>query len=93
MHYLELDAEGRLAGVFPLEEEISNTEFYDGTLLLVPSDTFFPPAGSFSSEWLAFSEAVELSSSVHVYQLTGVSPATPELGTNNGGGNCHVQRL
>lgn len=43
MHYLELDAEGRFVGVFPLEQEIANTEFYDGTLLLVPATMDFPP--------------------------------------------------
>ena len=31
MHYLELDAEGCLVGVFPLEQEIANPDFYDGT--------------------------------------------------------------
>jgi hypothetical protein len=46
MHYLELDAKGRLTGVYPLVQEIANTEFYDGTLLPVPSDITFPPVGS-----------------------------------------------
>lgn len=27
MHYLELDAKGRLTGVYPLVQEIANTEF------------------------------------------------------------------
>lgn len=93
MHYLELDAEGRFAGVFPLEQEIANTEFYDGTLLPVPSGVSFPPSGAFSMEWLAVSDRVTVSSFVHIYRLTGISPASPELGTDNGCGDCHVQRL
>lgn len=36
MHYAELDDRGVLAGVFPLEEEVAGTEFYDGILIPVP---------------------------------------------------------
>ncbi|MCD7848817.1 MAG: hypothetical protein LUH63_03185 [Parabacteroides sp.] len=36
MHYAELDDRGVLVGVFPLEEEIAGTEFYDGILIPVP---------------------------------------------------------
>lgn len=94
MHYLELDAEGRLVGVFPLEQEIAHTEFYDGTILPVPSDVTFPPAGiSSPAGWLAVADSVTVSSFVHVYRLTGISPAASELGTDNGSGNCHIQRL
>ena len=35
MHYVELDDKGVLTGVFPLEEEIAGTEFYDGILFPV----------------------------------------------------------
>ena len=35
MHYVELDDEGCLAGVYPLEGEIAGTEFYDGVLFPV----------------------------------------------------------
>ena len=37
MHYAELDDRGVLAGVFPLEEEIAGTEFYDGILIPGPA--------------------------------------------------------
>ena len=93
MHYLELDAEGCLVGVFPLEQEIANTEFYDGTLILVPLETDYPPSGAFSTEWLTVSDSVVVSSPVNVYRLAGVSPATSELGADHGCGDCHVQRL
>ncbi|MCD8268654.1 MAG: hypothetical protein LUD46_09520 [Parabacteroides sp.] len=94
MHYLELDAEGRFVGVFPLEQEIANTEFYDGTLLFVPATMDFPPAGMQSlSEWLAVTDPVTEPSLVHIYRLIGISPSTPEFGTDNGGRDCHIQRL
>lgn len=94
MHYLEIDADGRLTGIFPLEQEIANTEFYDGVLLPVPVGTDFPPAGiALPSAWLMLSEAVTELSEVNIYRLTGISPAASELGTNYSGCDCHVQRL
>ena len=33
-HYVELDDENRLLGVFPLNKEIANTLFYNGILML-----------------------------------------------------------
>ena len=35
LHYVELNDNGVLAGIFPLEGEIAGTEFYDGILILV----------------------------------------------------------
>jgi hypothetical protein len=35
-HYVELDDENRLLGVFPLEREIEGTVFYSGVLYLSP---------------------------------------------------------
>lgn len=32
LHYVELNDNGVLAGIFPLEGEIAGTEFYDGIL-------------------------------------------------------------
>ena len=37
-HYVELDDENRLLGVFPLEREIANTVFYNGILLIHPGN-------------------------------------------------------
>lgn len=36
LHYVELNDNGVLAGIFPLEGEIAGTEFYDGILNLFP---------------------------------------------------------
>lgn len=94
MHYLELNAEGYITGIFPLDQEIANTEFYNGTLLPVPACQTFPPAGISSlTEWLAVADSVTENSLVHVYRLTGISPSTSELSTNNGSCDCHIQRL
>jgi hypothetical protein len=35
LHYVELDDENHLLGIFPLKEEIANTEFYTGVLIQV----------------------------------------------------------
>lgn len=37
MHYVELDENGFLAGVFPLDGEMAGTEFYDGIVIPVSS--------------------------------------------------------
>lgn len=35
MHYVELDDAGCLVGIYPLEDEVAGTEFYDGILFPV----------------------------------------------------------
>ena len=35
MHYIELDDNGAFHGVYPLNEEIAGTAFYDGVLVPV----------------------------------------------------------
>ena len=42
LHYVELNDNGVLAGIFPLEGEIAGTEFYDGILILVPIPVHLP---------------------------------------------------
>lgn len=34
LHYVELSDDNRLVGVFPLEHEIAQTAFYNGTLVV-----------------------------------------------------------
>ncbi len=93
LHYVELDAEGCLVGVFPLEHEIASTEFYDGALIIVPSIDGGLPSEVFGPQWLKASDRVGVSSPVRVYLLTGITPATAELGTYHSSGDCHVKRL
>jgi hypothetical protein len=42
MYYAELDDEGLLQGVYPLQEEAPATEFYDGLLFPVPAGAVLP---------------------------------------------------
>lgn len=94
MHYLELDAEGCFTGVYPLEQEIADTEFYDGTLIPVPADIVFPAGEGFvPAQWVSAADTVTKGAPVSVYRLAGFTPATSELGTDNGSGDCHIQRL
>lgn len=39
LHYIELDDNNLLVGVFPLKEEIAGTEFWDGTICPVCEDS------------------------------------------------------
>ncbi len=38
LHYVELDEDDCFIGIYPLEEEIENTKFYDGILILSLSE-------------------------------------------------------
>lgn len=94
MHYLELDAEGCFVGVYPLEQEIANTEFYDGTLIPVPASITVPVGGNFvPDQWVSAADNVTEGSPVFVFRLTHFTPATSELGTDDCGRDCHIQRL
>lgn len=94
MHYLVLDAEGRFAGVYPLDQEIANTEFYDGTLIPIPADTTFPAGEKFeSARWISEADKVMDGIPVSIYRLIHFTPATSELGADNSSSDCHIQRL
>ena len=94
MHYLELDAKGCFVGIYPLVQEIANTEFYDGTLIPIPVDATIPVSGSFvPGQWISAADKVEEGSSVGVFRLTHFTPATSELGADNCSCNCDIQRL
>lgn len=94
MHYMELDAEERLAGVYPLEQEIAGTEFYDGTLIPVPADIPFPAKESSDPMlWMSVADQVTVGMPVAVFRLTDFTPSTSELGADHCRSNCHIQRL
>jgi hypothetical protein len=42
MSYVEINSGGLFSGIYPLREETASTEFYDGLLIPVPSDTPLP---------------------------------------------------
>ena len=104
MHYVELDEEECLAGVFPLEEEIAGTEFYDGLLILASISTLCTgERGAFDmrrGETLAealerqgFTPISRTGLPVCLLLLSGISPATAKFGADDGRGDGYIQRL
>ncbi|RHJ77895.1 hypothetical protein DW103_15695 [Parabacteroides sp. AM08-6] len=53
MHYIELDVQGRMSGIYPLEGEIAGTEFYGGILIPVVRNKqiFHPGENKISFKW------------------------------------------
>lgn len=93
MYYLELDDWDRFVGVYPLEGEIAGTEFYDGTLIPLPSDFQLSLPGLQSDEWKKASDTLSVGMPVYVYRLGGVSLSAAELSTDNGCSNGYIERL
>ena len=77
MHYIELDDNGVFHGVYPLNEEIAGTAFYDGVLVPV----------------LSSEPAITPGCSVHIYRLSGIPLASAKLGTDHGCSDSHIERL
>lgn len=95
MHYVELNDNGTFVRICPLEGEIAGTEFYDGTLLLLPVGTELS-IDNFTrnqSHWLALSDTLESGTPVQVFRLSGISLTTPELGTDYSSCNGYIERL
>lgn len=91
LHYIEMQEDGTLLGVYPLTEEIAGTIFYDGVLLPLPS-------GRESDEelvknWREITEQISIGEVVCVVRLANLPAASAKLGTNDSGGNCHIERL
>ena len=79
MHYIELDDNGAFHGVYPLNEEIAGTAFYDGVLVPVLSSE---PAIGFKQvmgSWPALTEKIPL--------------ASAKLGTDHSCSDGHIERL
>ena len=93
LHYVELDDEGRFRGVFPLTEEIAGTEFYDGVLIPVPASLFDADYSLLANGWQGLTGELSLGDAALVYRLSGLSLAAAKLGTDDSGGNGHVQRF
>lgn len=109
MHYAELDDRQQLLAIRPLEGEQAGTEFYNGVLFLIPahfpekefidslaacSRLFDNPAEELERFVKAYPALWEKAADrpLSAYLFGRMHPAA-ELGANNGGGNCHVQRL
>ena len=85
MHYIELDDNGAFHGVYPLNEEIAGTAFYDGVLVPVLSSE---PAIGFK-QVMGYTPGC----SVHIYRLSGIPLASAKLGTDHGCSDGHIERL
>ncbi|MDH6357649.1 hypothetical protein [Parabacteroides sp. PF5-9] len=92
MHYLELDETHCLLTIRPLEEEMANTEFYNGIIIPLPRELDIQEE-TLIDHWKRFTQEVEPGQPVQLYHLQGLSQTAAELGTNNGGSCPHIQRL
>ena len=77
-HYVELDDENHLLGVFPLNKEIAGTVFYNGILMILPS---LVERGRGRGE------------KVEIYLLTRIDLLPPKFTANDCRSHSHIQRL
>lgn len=79
MSYVELTDGNLFAGVYPLEEEIAGTEFYDGILVPVAyNNTKLLP------------EKIDPGTPVRLFLLNAVTQTATELPTDNSRSNSHI---
>lgn len=92
MHYIEVGEDGSLSGIYPLTEEIAGTSFYDGVLIPLPVsvDT---ERRSLPDCWRELTGQLTEGVQIKLVRLTGLSATAAKLGTNNGGGDCYIERL
>ncbi len=108
-HYIELESDDCMAGVYPLENEVAETVFRNGVLFPVSKALFLngneilnqlkklqmqhPDDSIF--DLLDQLEIVcsDTQVPVDIYQLDGIDLPAAKLGTNDSRCNCYVQRL
>ena len=93
LHYVELDEAGHWAGCYPLKTELAATAFYDGVLIPLPSSIQPQEVSTLIAHWKEWTVRLCPGDPVTLYHLTGISPATAKLGTDDGCGNSHIERL
>lgn len=109
LHFLELDDNNCIKGVFPLASETANTSFYNGILFPIKTDLVIesfsilhqikklqkqnPKATIF--DLLSQLEIVETRNDkpVSVVRLDGIDLLSSKLGASDSGSDCHIQRL
>ena len=85
LHYVELDEESRLQGIFPMEKEIASTAFYNGTIFLTNLQEI--PE---SFDWQ--SNRLDPDKPVFAFHFdSGIPPA--EFGASNSGSYSYIQRI
>lgn len=92
MHYIEVDDKGLFRGVYPLDEEIAGTAFYDGVLIPVQPDTM-PDFRLLADTWISLTGMVAVGSPVRIFRLGGIPLASAKLGTDHGSSDGYVERL
>ncbi|MDL2255677.1 hypothetical protein LJC38_03745 [Parabacteroides sp. OttesenSCG-928-K15] len=90
LSFIEIDDKGCFAGVFPLQEEIAGTAFFDGVLLPVPADCEEDVSWE---NWKEVTAGVEAGSPVRIIHIAGLDTAAAKLGTYDSSCRCHIQRL
>lgn len=87
LHYIQLDERGMVQALMPLEEELYNTEFYNGTIIVSNREQLT------IDELLSNGEAADLSREVHLFTIDRIDLTSAKLGADNSRSHCHIQRL
>ena len=93
LHYVELDEAGHWVGCYPLEAELASTAFYDGVLIPLPAHLRPHDVSTLVALWRGWTARLRPGDLVTLYQLKGLSPSAAKLGTDDGCGNGHIERL
>lgn len=95
MHYIEVDNAGRFRGVYPLDQEMAGTEFYDGILIPFPQNALLPFSECLKqvADWKKEADDVSIGRKIDIYRLYGRGFSPAEFCTNNGCCNGDIERL
>lgn len=91
--YIELDDERFFNGVYPLDEEIAGTAFYDGVLIPVLSSDPVANIGELVANWRTLTQKIGRGDKVFIYHLSGIPLTSAKLGADYGRGNGHIERF
>ena len=93
LHYVEMDDKGGLVGIYPLMEEIAQTEFVDGVLIPVPEGECVDTPTAMLKDWKILTAKVSIGDQVTLYRLGGLPLSAAKFGTKDGCGDGYIQRL
>jgi hypothetical protein len=86
MHYVELDGQNYLRGIYPLEKEIAGTAFYNGTIYLSNREEI-PEHFNWNTNRL------DRNKPVFVFHSDSIEAPPPEFGTGDSRSNTYIQRF
>lgn len=90
MSYVEMDEKGSFLGLYPLAEEIAQTRFLNGVLVLLP-ESLAHDVAYWIAHWRDITVERFSSERVHLYQLEGIALSSAKLGADDGGRYRYVQ--